>query len=248
MDDFPLPPSDDQGVDEMEEARTPELREGDLSSLSEREREVLNLALAGLSARGIADQLSLTEATVRSHLSRIYAKLGVRNRVELLAQMNGAGAKADAPRRVGTAGADPPAPHRRALPARSIAMVLLAAAVGLLLGLRPDLPPSTDLASVSRLVADGQVSNLDLRGDTLFVTTRAGRQLRVDSADEKVVEALQATALASDDQVSVSGGGDTLATGLAMLATSLVPVALIVLVAFLALQALRRPRQPKPAG
>jgi hypothetical protein len=107
---------------------------------------------------------------------------------------------------------------------------------------------STDLASVPRLVADRQVSSLDLRGDTLFVTTLDGRQFRVDGADEKAVDTLQSAAIAGSDRVSVSAGGDTLATSLAILATSLAPVVLLVLAAFLALRALRRPPQPRPTG
>lgn len=234
---------------EMEHERTDELRGVDLSALSEREREVLDLALTGISARAVAGRLSLTEATVRSHLSRIYAKLGVGGRVELLAQINGGAIHGDAPSTTPTVEADPRAPRRRLLPLGILVIVLLAAGVGLLLAwLRPDLPPSTDLASVSRLVADKQVSSLDLRGDTLFVATLDGRQFRVDSADEKVVEAIQAAAIAGSDRMSVSAGGDTLATSLAILATSLAPVALLVLAVFLALRALRRPPQPRPTG
>ncbi len=60
----------------------------DLSLLSPRESDVLEVAVQGLSAREIADRLSLTEATVRSHLSAAYSKLGVSGRVELLARMN----------------------------------------------------------------------------------------------------------------------------------------------------------------
>jgi DNA-binding CsgD family transcriptional regulator len=59
----------------------------DLEVLSDREREVLALALTGLSAKAIADQFTLTQATIRSHLSRIYAKVGVGGRVELLAKL-----------------------------------------------------------------------------------------------------------------------------------------------------------------
>jgi DNA-binding CsgD family transcriptional regulator len=60
----------------------------DLSLLSPRENDVLEVAVQGLSAREIAGRLSLTEATVRSHLSAAYSKLGVAGRVELLARMN----------------------------------------------------------------------------------------------------------------------------------------------------------------
>jgi DNA-binding CsgD family transcriptional regulator len=62
----------------------------DLSVLSPAEREVLDVAIQGLSVRDIAQRLSLTEATIRSHLSATYSKLGVSGRVELLARMNGA--------------------------------------------------------------------------------------------------------------------------------------------------------------
>jgi DNA-binding CsgD family transcriptional regulator len=249
MDDIALLLRDDQVGGDMEPRRTDELRGVDLSALSEREREVLDLASGGLSARAIAERLFLTEATVRSHLSRIYAKLGVGGRVELLAQMNGGPVHGDPPSTAPTVEAGPPAPRRRRLPTGILAVILLAAGLGLLLvWLRPDLPPSTDLASVSRLVADKQVSSLDLRGDTLFVATLDGRQFRVDSADKKAVEAIQEAAIAGSEQVSVSAGGDALATSLAMLATSLAPVALLVLAVFLALRALRRPPQPRPTG
>jgi len=46
---------------------------------------VLDEALTGAPTRAIAERLTLSEATVRSHLSRIYVKLGVSGRVALLA-------------------------------------------------------------------------------------------------------------------------------------------------------------------
>lgn len=64
-------------------------RDLDLTVLSPRENDVLGEAVQGLSARDIARRLSLTEATVRSHLSATYSKLGVSGRVELLARMDG---------------------------------------------------------------------------------------------------------------------------------------------------------------
>ena len=60
----------------------------DLSPLSEREREILSAAVTGLAAREIAARFTISEATVRSHLASIYAKLGVTGRVELLARLN----------------------------------------------------------------------------------------------------------------------------------------------------------------
>jgi DNA-binding NarL/FixJ family response regulator len=47
-----------------------------------REGEVLRLIAAGLSNREIADQLYVTEATVKSHINRLFAKIGVRDRAQ----------------------------------------------------------------------------------------------------------------------------------------------------------------------
>jgi len=60
-----------------------------LSALTPAEQAVLDQALTGLPAREIADRMSLSEATVRSHLSSIYVKLGVSGRVALLAHFRG---------------------------------------------------------------------------------------------------------------------------------------------------------------
>ena len=60
-----------------------------LSALSPAEQAVLDQALTGVTAREVAEHLSLSEATVRSHLSSIYVKLGVSGRVALLAQFRG---------------------------------------------------------------------------------------------------------------------------------------------------------------
>jgi DNA-binding CsgD family transcriptional regulator len=55
--------------------------------LSPRERDVLEHALSGASVARIASALAVSEATVRSHLASIYAKLGVSGRLELLASI-----------------------------------------------------------------------------------------------------------------------------------------------------------------
>ncbi len=49
-------------------------------ALSGRELEVLKLVAQGASNKEIADQLFITEATVKSHLIRIYGKLNVTDR------------------------------------------------------------------------------------------------------------------------------------------------------------------------
>jgi len=50
--------------------------------LSERERSVLRLAGEGATSAGIAEQLGLTEGTVRNYLSEAIGKVGAGNRVE----------------------------------------------------------------------------------------------------------------------------------------------------------------------
>jgi DNA-binding NarL/FixJ family response regulator len=54
--------------------------------LSSREREVLVLLAEGRTNRDIANALSVTLATVKSHLVRVYAKLEARNRNEAVAR------------------------------------------------------------------------------------------------------------------------------------------------------------------
>lgn len=55
-------------------------------SLSERETELLRLLATGASNRQLAQQLFISEATVKTHLVHIYAKLGVENRTGAIAK------------------------------------------------------------------------------------------------------------------------------------------------------------------
>jgi DNA-binding NarL/FixJ family response regulator len=52
------------------------------SQLTDREREVLQHVASGAANREVGRQLALSDQTVKYHLSRIYAKLGVPGRVE----------------------------------------------------------------------------------------------------------------------------------------------------------------------
>ncbi len=51
-----------------------------LEALTERETEVLRLMVAGWTNKRIAQALELTDGTVKNHVSRVLAKLGVRDR------------------------------------------------------------------------------------------------------------------------------------------------------------------------
>jgi DNA-binding CsgD family transcriptional regulator len=52
-------------------------------SLTDAERAVAHLSAQGLSSRVVADHMGLPQPIVRSHLQRVFRKLGVRSRVEL---------------------------------------------------------------------------------------------------------------------------------------------------------------------
>jgi len=53
-----------------------------LEPITDREREVLQLAASGLTNRGIGLELSISDRTVQGHLASIYAKLQVNSRTE----------------------------------------------------------------------------------------------------------------------------------------------------------------------
>jgi DNA-binding NarL/FixJ family response regulator len=66
-------------------------RQEGLGALTAREREILNLLARGRSNRDIAEELFITNKTVKNHLSRIYEKIGVHSRAEAIALWLGVG-------------------------------------------------------------------------------------------------------------------------------------------------------------
>jgi DNA-binding NarL/FixJ family response regulator len=60
-----------------------------LDALTRREREIAADVAAGMSNHEVAEARSIAERTVKAHLTRIFKKLGTRNRQELMLRVRG---------------------------------------------------------------------------------------------------------------------------------------------------------------
>ncbi len=78
------------------------------SLLSEREQEVVRYAAQGLTNREIASQMKLSEHTIKNYLFRIFDKLGVSNRVEMIFCASGQASSTETPNVSPGAGSDLP--------------------------------------------------------------------------------------------------------------------------------------------
>ncbi|HVN24523.1 MAG TPA: helix-turn-helix transcriptional regulator [Syntrophorhabdales bacterium] len=54
------------------------------TTLSQREREVVLLAVDGLTTEEMAQSLEVSPSTIKAHLLNIYRKLGIKKRVQLI--------------------------------------------------------------------------------------------------------------------------------------------------------------------
>ncbi len=71
------------------EATTRPAGESIVGRLSKRESQIFRHAAAGLSNKELADRLSISQATVKAHLTSIFQKLGLRGRTGLAAAYHG---------------------------------------------------------------------------------------------------------------------------------------------------------------
>jgi DNA-binding NarL/FixJ family response regulator len=77
---------------ELQTQMAEHLRRPTPSLLSPREEDVVRCVVSGMRNAEIARELEITEETVKTHLNRIFRKLGVRDRVELVLHATRGGA------------------------------------------------------------------------------------------------------------------------------------------------------------
>ncbi len=65
-----------------------EINQEEIEQLSNREQEIATLIKKGLSNKEIATHLNITERTVKAHLSSIYEKLNIKDRVALVIKLS----------------------------------------------------------------------------------------------------------------------------------------------------------------
>lgn len=169
-----------------------------LATLSPGEQRVLTEALRGLSVREIAGHLVLTEATVKTHLTHIYSKLGVRGRIDLLARVGptpAVGARMPTALPAATAGR-PSSPKARvflaplALAAFAVALLVLAASQSVL-----DQPTTATLSDVKREITSGAVTRVDIVGASLLATSTSGERLAVTQIDPDTIDTIRILAV-----------------------------------------------------
>jgi DNA-binding NarL/FixJ family response regulator len=70
-------------------AEAPRVPPEKLATLTRRERDIVNLLADGATNKQVAQELAITERTVKGHLSNVFMKLGVHDRLKLVLFLNG---------------------------------------------------------------------------------------------------------------------------------------------------------------
>jgi DNA-binding NarL/FixJ family response regulator len=76
-------------VDKEPQAEIPRVPPEKLATLTPRERDIVNLLADGATNKQVADVLDISERTVKGHLSNVFQKLGVPDRLKLVLFLNG---------------------------------------------------------------------------------------------------------------------------------------------------------------
>lgn len=58
-----------------------------MSRLTPKEHETVRFVIKGYSYKGIAEEMGISTNTVKTHLNRVYAKMDVSSRKELITQL-----------------------------------------------------------------------------------------------------------------------------------------------------------------
>lgn len=69
-------------MDELSQATRPTARHKELPSLTPQEIRILNLITEGFDNKSIAEILSVSPNTVKTHISNIFSKLGISDRTQ----------------------------------------------------------------------------------------------------------------------------------------------------------------------
>lgn len=69
-------------------AQVPRVAPEKLAALTRRERDIVNLLAEGATNKKVAEELDISERTVKGHLSNIFLKLGVHDRLKLVLFLN----------------------------------------------------------------------------------------------------------------------------------------------------------------
>jgi DNA-binding NarL/FixJ family response regulator len=70
-------------------AEVPRIPAEKLAALTRRERDIVKLLADGATNKQVAQELDITERTVKGHLSNVFMKLGVHDRLKLVLFLNG---------------------------------------------------------------------------------------------------------------------------------------------------------------
>jgi PAS domain S-box-containing protein len=143
----------------------------DLTCLSQREREIVQLLLAGERVPAIAQELFLAQSTVRNHLSTVLGKCDVRSQQELVRKLRGVGCE----HRLRSTLASPSTPTREAATAGTGRDGHFVGHTGV----SPPMAAGCDLwcttpVQMTPVAADALAAVLDAAGEAIFTADRHG--------------------------------------------------------------------------